>query len=333
MIDGNIPQGCQVCYNGESTNLRRAFLDKFSKYDRDIYDDVRGFRLNYLDLRWSNTCNSACVYCGPKLSSKIAAEQGIEIRKDSANIDRTKQFVADNIHDVKDIYLAGGEPLLIKENEWLLSLLLEKGIAPRILVNTNLSQIDNRVFDLLCQFNNVHWLISGEHVGEHYEYIRYGSSWSQFEKNVDHLLEKTVPLGHRYEFNLVYFLLNLQGFWQYLDWLKSKKIPDMVVHPAWISNGVIDPLDPRRVPESYQHLILENIQKRLENGDHWDRQLAQHLLNCWQETQRYPNPIWSCRTKLASLDKSRNLNSKKLWPEIWAMFDQLAKEWKENESR
>lgn len=333
MIDGNIPAGCQVCYNGESNNLRGTFLNKFNKYDREIYDDVRGFRLNYLDLRWRNTCNSACVYCGPELSSRIAAEQGIEIRSDTSTIDATKRFITDNIQDIKHIYLAGGEPLLIRENEWLLSLLLDKKIYPTILVNTNLSQINNRVFDLLCEFSEVNWLISGEHVGEHYEYIRYGSSWGQFDSNINRLLELTVPLGHRYEFNMVYFALNLQGFWQYLDWLKNKNIPDMLVHPAWISNGNPDPFDPRRMPEKYQRPALDEIDQRLKNGDRWDVELAQYLLNCWQQPEKRPNPIWSWRSKMANLDQTRGIDSKRLWPELWDMFNELVTNWNKDESK
>jgi sulfatase maturation enzyme AslB (radical SAM superfamily) len=333
MINGQVPRGCDVCYNSEANNLRQAFLNRFRSFDKEIYDSDAAFQLNYLDLRWRNTCNSACVYCGPELSSKIAAEQGIEIRSESSTIERTKQFIDQHLNEVKYIYLAGGEPLLIRENEWLLSLLLDRQIYPEILVNTNLSQIDNRIFELLCKFPKVRWLISGEHVGEHYEYIRFGSVWQRFSNNLDRLVSLTSAKGHSYEFNMVYFALNLQGFWQYLDWIKSKNIPSSEVKSAWISNGNPDAFDPRRMPERYRSQALDEINQRIENGDDLDRLLAQRLLECWKEPVENSEQIWSWRTKLTSLDESRNLNSKKLWPEIWAIFDDLTKHWDENESR
>lgn len=333
MIDGKLPDGCRVCCNGESDNLRVNFLNKFIDHDREIYDDVRGFRLNYLDLRWRNTCNSACVYCGPELSSRIAAEQGIEIRSDTSTIDATKRFIVENIGDIKHIYLAGGEPLLIRENEWLLETLIDRDLSPNILVNTNLSTINNRVFDLLCKFPNVTWMISGEHVGEHYEYIRYGSRWETFDRNLETLIDIVGPKNHDYIFNLVYFILNLDGFWQYTDWIKSKNLKKYQVHPAWIGNGNSDPFDPRRLPIEHSEKVRHQLAQKMHYGDDIDRPLAKFLLESWLHPQDNTGGLFPTQNQLTKFDRRRGLDSQRLWPEIWNSINSQRKEHESNRER
>ena len=317
MRNDSVPSSCEICYKSESDNLRRNFLTKFRHYDRSIYDHSDQFELNYLDLRWRNTCNSACVYCGPELSSKIAAELGIEIRSDHGMIEKSKEFIASRIHEIKSVYLAGGEPLLIRENEWLLETLTANDQYPHILVNTNLSQINNHIFELLCEFPEVTWMISGEHVGEHYEYIRYGSSWPRFDHNVDRLLELTAKKGHGYTFNLVYFALNLWGFWQYVDWIKTKSIQQLHIHPAWISNGNQHKFDPRHLSPARARPFLDLLQGRLQFGDAVDRPLAEFLLKSWQQPWNGKKDESSILDLLDQFDQRRQLDSQSLWPELW----------------
>ena len=318
--DAEIPSGCKICYRGESDNLRSKFLTKFGCYDKSIYDQTRKFELNYLDLRWRNTCNSACVYCTPDLSSKIAAEMGIEIRSDQSMIEKSKDFISSRIHEIKSVYLAGGEPLLIRENQWLLETLKAAHYHPHILVNTNLSQIDNRVFELLCEFPSVTWMISGEHVGAHYEYIRYGSSWNQFEDNLRILVEHTRRKDHDYTFNLVYFALNLKGFWQYIDWVKSVMTDRYRIHPAWISNGNQHPFDPRRLPESLSQPCQGMLEHRRDFGDEIDRPIAEFLLESWNQPSDHRGGAVPIINLLKKYDRIRQLDSQSLWPEIWNFF-------------
>jgi hypothetical protein len=319
MVDDRTPEGCRICYRGESDDLRSRFLEKFKNDDKSIYDQAQRFELNYLDLRWRNTCNSACVYCNADLSSKFASELGIEIKSDQSAIEKSKKFIADHLHEIKSIYLAGGEPLLIRENRWLLETLKVNGCSPHILVNTNLSQIDNPIFDLLCDFPSVTWMISGEHTGVHYEYIRYGSSWHQFEQNLTALLKINSDKCHEYIFNLVYFALNLQGFWNYLDWVKTVMTKPYQVHPAWIANGNQHLFDPRRLPESMTHEIKSHLRYRCDFGDEIDRPIAEFLLKSWEQPSHHRNGPMSMIDLLSIFDRRRDLDSRHLWPELWGL--------------
>ena len=70
------------------------------------------------DVRWNNTCNSSCIYCGPRDSSKWASLLKIENKKplhttQNENISKFfKQYGA----NLKTIAMIGGEPLLLNEN-------------------------------------------------------------------------------------------------------------------------------------------------------------------------------------------------------------------------
>ena len=64
-----------------------------------------------------------------------------------------KDFVFENVSDLKNVYLAGGEPMLMKENYEFLKLLKVKNPNCNIRVNTNLSTTGTGIFELLCTFD------------------------------------------------------------------------------------------------------------------------------------------------------------------------------------
>ena len=94
----------------------------------------------------------------------------------------------DNVKQLRNVYLAGGEPMLMNENKQFLKLLLEENPNVTIRVNTNLSSTKTGVFELLCKFKNVHWTISVESIEKEYEYIRHHGSWKDFLKNIVFLI-------------------------------------------------------------------------------------------------------------------------------------------------
>jgi molybdenum cofactor biosynthesis enzyme MoaA len=121
---------------------------------------ANNFDLQTIDVRWTNLCNFACVYCGPEFSSKWANELSIQTAQPTSQQQQDfKEYIFDHVSQLKHVYLAGGEPLLMKENLELLQN-LNPGVSLRI--NTNLSKTDTQVFDAICKFKNVHWTVSVE---------------------------------------------------------------------------------------------------------------------------------------------------------------------------
>jgi MoaA/NifB/PqqE/SkfB family radical SAM enzyme len=88
MLADRKPRNCEGCYlqekgrsNLSSISSRLYYLKEVgSKTDLQIYDDISNFSLKHVDLRWTNSCNQACVYCSADLSSKWAQELNVTVK-------------------------------------------------------------------------------------------------------------------------------------------------------------------------------------------------------------------------------------------------------------
>ena len=79
MLDGNYPSSCQGCYlqekhrakNFDSISSRIYYAKSVGpSISKTLLDNKDNVELRHVDLRWTNACNQACVYCSPNLSSK-----------------------------------------------------------------------------------------------------------------------------------------------------------------------------------------------------------------------------------------------------------------------
>ena len=325
MLAGTRVDGCARCYPHKTLNpdksvieeesfLRYHKLRTFENLDKTIYDTPDKFELRFADLRFRNTCNYACVYCSAELSSLWAAEQKVfQISDDAAIADLIKYF-CDNAHTLDNVYLAGGEPLLIKENEILLDRLLEVNPECKLLVNTNLSMIENnRIFNLLLKFKNVRWLISAEDMHDRYEYIRYPGSWDKFNSNLQ-LLKNIVPSTHDIAFNMVYLALNAKTFFDWFDYILSLGFDRKIMSISYIGGGQSHtPLDPRMLPKSYKEEAIQLAKKYVaEDRIGTDLQFVINSLS--METK----PTQDLFIELAKIDARRNLDSQKTFSDIYA---------------
>ena len=84
MLEGKYPSNCAGCYlqekhrpnNFDSISSRLYYAKHLAnKIPKDLFDSENNFTLKHVDVRWSNSCNQACVYCGPEYSSKWAKEE------------------------------------------------------------------------------------------------------------------------------------------------------------------------------------------------------------------------------------------------------------------
>lgn len=216
---------CSYCYMVEdnqtfgmnTTSNRVWYLKKLAPKDLDFFDKVENYRLNMVDLRWKNTCNFACIYCGPDLSSVWASELNLPQRINDDALQQSLNYIYSNIDTINHIYLAGGEPLLIKENLVLLKKIYNKKSDIEIRINTNLSVINNDIYDLLKKFKKVHWTVSVDGIENEFEYVRYGSSWQQFLKNLMQLRQDFEIIN----FNSTWCIMTANGVLDCIDHLQN----------------------------------------------------------------------------------------------------------------
>ncbi len=216
MLEGKIPSSCSKCIGEESQGVasKRIWetgswieegIDVAELIAQTEEDGTVPDKLVYLDLRLGHTCNLKCVMCSPHDSSQWVAdhkkiyplfkstvlkEQMQWDRKEFNNFwhenpDFWKEMYA-QIPNLKQVYFAGGEPLMIREHRLFLEEIIRQGYADKILVryNTNGLLIDDEIIDLWKQFKKVKVGFSVDAIGDRNYYIRYPSDWATIEKNL-----------------------------------------------------------------------------------------------------------------------------------------------------
>lgn len=222
MLSGNIPNSCSKCFQEESKGVasKRVWetgtwmeegIDIQELIDSTSPEGAIPEKLVYLDLRLGHTCNLKCVMCSPHDSSmwvqdhkKVFPLFQHNTIKQQMTWDQTQfnNYWHENpdfwdemykqIPNLKQVYFAGGEPLLIKEHKRFLEEIINQGYADKILIryNTNGLLINDEIIELWKQFKKVKVGFSIDAVGDRNYYIRYPSDWATIEKNL-HKLDNT----------------------------------------------------------------------------------------------------------------------------------------------
>src|SRR6056297_2027802 len=96
------------------------------------------------------------------------------------------------IPNLKQVYFAGGEPLMIKEHKQFIEEILRQGYQDKILLryNSNGLLVDGDLIDMWKRFKKVKFAISMDACYERDEYIRYPTDWQTVERNL-HMLDNT----------------------------------------------------------------------------------------------------------------------------------------------
>jgi MoaA/NifB/PqqE/SkfB family radical SAM enzyme len=310
---------CYTCYDLEKDKTgfdiisdRVFYLRELKQVPLDTYQ-VDQHDLRTIDVRWTNLCNLACVYCGPEFSSRWADEMQETIaRPDPAQLEQFKQYIFEHAATLKHVYLAGGEPLLMKENLELLELLQQVNPDVNLRVNTNLTKTATQVFDRICEFKNVHWTISVETQQDEFEYIRFGHTWSDFLEN----LTRIQQLDHRVSFNMLWFLLNYDTVFDCVDYLKGLGFHNN----SFVIGALLTPeyLNIRHLPDSVLNLLKHKIQKRIDDRPGYLLEDSyRNMLSYMQEPFR--KNLAGSFDKIKTMDQRRGVDSGKIFTELYKL--------------
>ena len=310
---------CHTCYDleGDKSGFniisdRIFYIRELKKVATDTYQ-IGNFDLQTVDVRWTNLCNFSCVYCGPEFSSKWAAEldEYVAVPLDTQK-QQFKNYIFDNVHKLKHVYLAGGEPLLMRENEELLDLLKSTNPEVNLRINTNLSKVDTQVFEKICEFKNVHWIVSVETIEEEFEYIRRGGCWIDFLDNLN-MIRK---LDHSISFNMLHFLLNYQSVFGCVDFLKNLGFHNN----SYIIGAMANPpyLNIRHLPESVLHSLRNILQDKINQHPGYLLEDSYRNMLAYLNTPFEKN-LKQSFAELSVLDQRRGLNSRDIFKELYKL--------------
>jgi hypothetical protein len=267
-----------------------------------------------IDVRWNTTCNLSCNYCAEACSSKWASLKGIPVKSGARPYyESVCDYLDQHRDNIREVALVGGEPLLLPENERLLDVLPTDCIVT-LITNVSVDLKNNKIFKKLAQRSRVGWSLSFDNIGQCFEYVRHGGSWSLLEKNLDLLKPLMENNGHWGGIHAVYNLYNATRLVELTEFARQR---NLTIH--WQSLYQPECLDPARLgppvlqlaqaeiskllsmdiclPEEQE--FLQTVQFGLTVKDNMIPQLKQHIHNI--ETQYHTDQLGQFA---------------RLWPEI-----------------
>jgi len=253
MIDGKIPASCTKCFDEESkgvaskriwetvTWIERGVDPTQLLADTAVYGAVPE-KLTYLDLRLGHTCNIKCVMCSPHDSSQWVKDwkkltpqlKNIEVKRqmdwDKSSFNNkwheNDEFWKDlykQIPNLKEVYFAGGEPLMIREHKKFIEEIIRQGYNTNIILryNTNGILIDEELINLWKYFKLVKVGVSIDALREKNQYIRFPSDWQKIEHNL-RLLDST-PDNIRPSIATAIQIFNIKHLPEFVKWKVEQK--------------------------------------------------------------------------------------------------------------
>lgn len=220
MIRGEIPASCRKCFVEESngiiskrqweTQVWEQRLDLDSVLAKTKEDGSMPLEIPYFDLRLGNMCQLKCIMCSPHDSSSWIKDwklqypqyQNLDLQIDQ-RWDRSYDYtwyqkgsfidtMKDQVKNIKELYFAGGEPLLIPEHYKILEFMIESESSKDCVLryNSNGVEIPDKLLELWNHFKSVKFNFSVDDLGSRNEYIRYPSKWNTIVQNL-HKLDNT----------------------------------------------------------------------------------------------------------------------------------------------
>lgn len=322
---------CKICINSERhtavsertwyTNIAENKVIPITKIDDQVVQN--------LDIRWNNTCNLSCVYCGGFASSIWAQLERRPLER--VDYGQNLEGIIDHINKhrgtIKNLGLLGGEPLLQKENEALLDI-IDNNVHVNVITNLSVPLEKNKIFKRLVEMDNVTWDISFETVGDRFEYVRHGASWAMMLHNIE-LLRYVTKDKPRQSANItgqysIYNCLNLSDVIKYF-------IDHNMPMVRW--NELTDPsiLSPFSLPDHLIKHSIAEITKALEYAGKFNKfryQTVQQDFFTRQITnlQNTSNP----NVDIEKLYTWHSNQEQRYWPDTKLKFEDLWPEFRQN---
>jgi sulfatase maturation enzyme AslB (radical SAM superfamily) len=314
LFDNKLNVNCHGCHDlttaGEHFDLRNHYNPMFKSFDVD-YANTGAFELHGIDLHWNNTCNFKCIYCNAEQSSLIAQEQQITINKNSPeNVDQIIDMVVKNQYHMNEIYLSGGEPLLIKQNYKLLKQIENKNLPLRINSNISVADDSNLVFGEVKKFTNVLWTLSAEASGERFNHIRANGNWNIFIQN----LENIKQLNHKIRLNSVFFIGSLTSIFDSIEYfITTHGISDITINQLCGHKY----LQARNAPVELKARTLDRLQKLLGSGlIEFKSNSYYNILRCQDELEHPIEDPKGYVRYFDNLDRLRGTDWRKIFVEL-----------------
>lgn len=273
MMEGAVPASCTKCFAEESQGVvsKRLWetgtwmergLDVEDLLNDTGKDGTYKEELQYLDLRLGHTCNIKCVMCSPHDSSKWVKDwKVLEPQLEDPEVKRQMQWdkaafnnkwheneifwdqLYKQIPNLKEVYFAGGEPLMIAEHKKFIEEIVRSGHNEhiRLRYNTNGILVDQDLIELWKHFDLVKVGVSIDAAGPRNNYIRYPTDWATVERNL-HMLDNT-PDNIRPSIATAIQIFNIKHLPDFIHWKNTqnfRKVNTEIIKGVKAGGGLVN---------------------------------------------------------------------------------------------
>ena len=277
MLNGERSSDCAVCYKMEDKGLysprQRANEWWYNREPSALDDQITKFQNDEtltpvsLDIRFSSKCALKCRTCNPHNSSTIAAEVNT-FRENKLNIPvsidqeyflehttRPAPWTAQEVPlspNLKVLNIVGGEPLIEEENNNLLERVAELNADPEIRINTSFARKNNKLKEIIKNFNHVLFIVSLDGIGSLNDYIRHGSNFQEVLENIELNRENLCAFNTTVS---IYNVLYLADIIEYI----SENYPNTYHLINLTSNH--SPTELHNTPPEFRNIIIEKLEQ------------------------------------------------------------------------
>lgn len=203
-LSGNQPKVCNGCWMSEQRHGSSMRTESIRDYNHEISDHTS---IDFIDYRSSNICNYRCRSCHPDFSHAISNEakhnpvmlEWYGDRPETKTVrvqDINRDWILNNVGQIRRFMFTGGEPTLIPEVRTMLEHVLASGRSDvQVLITTNGSFTDDFWRELTLRLPNLHWTVSIDAVGPDAEIIRHGTNWPLVHSNLAWLAQYSQSLN------------------------------------------------------------------------------------------------------------------------------------------
>jgi hypothetical protein len=303
--------GCKQCIymekNGDQS--RRTGVNEYYKSQATDLSGPRG-----LEISIDFTCNLACVYCGPDVSTQWRRELGTDnktfpIRLNEPDIIKILDQI--DLSNLDNIHFYGGDPFFTRTHEIILDYIDQRVGLKNLYIwyNTNGTlRVPERVFELWNKCRLIKIYFSIDDIGKRFEYIRYGAVWNQVEDNMMWYRSES-PVNVMFALQPTLSSLNLYYHQELHNWktqnFNTNRLGDFT---DITRHNVFNKFELTAMPDELLTKCLEN-----NKNDPWVVEFSRSFKH---------NPIALAKTKLEikQLEQRRNLNFTEIFPELAPYF-------------
>lgn len=318
LLRGERPDMCMRCFREEDSGIksaRQSFNNRWMR-DNEIYDENPDMNIRYVDLRLGNLCNLKCRMCNPYASNQWVDEwNSLGYSLDSKELFRLKnmKWPVENktwenlfalVETIEEIYLTGGEPTIIKEQEILLDHVIDRKMAGdvKLKYNTNLTNIPRGLIEKWKKFRRIQLNCSIDGIGAFARYIRYPSHWSKIEEN---FLKMGKIDNVHVDIHCTVQIYNALHLHELIQWSlphQTRIFFNILNHP--------EELNIRVLPEHIKTIVADNLKPYI------NMERVSGIID-YMEKEDWSDKLPRFYEYTSILDQSRDQSCKELIPELY----------------